>query len=155
MLLMTLSIVPMYNMCRMSTFDEYTSLIRELDQKGKVLVAKRHIEVDRAYREISEADVRYALKNRKVTQARIDDVIKWQGIDVNGRVIELLCRLYKTDGDSTLVIEEVEECSVETAYEPGVRDEDQRNNWLPLNPGWRVKVGTNGYVERISQKQKP
>ncbi len=136
----------------MSANAEYTQKIGALAKSGHVELAQRHIEVDRAYRDISRADCLKALENGRVIAVQAD-TIDWEGQDVDGRKLKLLCYFSDTKGQFTMSIVDAELVTVTTAYsnEPGDKGKDRdteiRKEWLKANPSWREKP--NGHVEKI------
>jgi hypothetical protein len=131
------------------SFDEITNKVVELVASDKVLISKKHIEQDRAYREIYGQDVKVVLESGKVVSVSADLSFRWVGSDSAGRDIQLVCRMADKDNNDTLQIVEAEELFVQTAYEIGTNasDETTRSDWLLKNPNWRLK--DNGCVERV------
>ena len=87
----------------MSSFEDITKKIKELlkIKSDKVKYATKHIEVDRAYREISIADVQQVLATGKVIAMAEDHCIEWKGKDIDDREIKLLCRMQTKNDDYT------------------------------------------------------
>ena len=140
-------------------YSEYTAKIRQLIQETpeRVFIRTRHIEQDRIWREISEADVRTVLGNGKVEGVRHEDLtVLWRGKDVDGRLIELQCALISEENEDTVVIKETIAVRVGTAYEPGRDDAKARRTWLKSHsdyeqaPGGRVRKKMS--VTRIGRK---
>jgi hypothetical protein len=129
--------------------DEYTVLVRRLVSDKKASVAQKHIEIDRAYREITVADVAAVLKSGKVISYGDDLRLEWVGKDIDGRTIKLLCRLHDADGEWTLSVSEALSLSVNTAYQVGADDRGLRQAWLADHPEWREKSTGQGHVERV------
>lgn len=130
----------------MPTNEEYAVRVKTLVNSDKLRIAKRHIEYDRAYRNIQVADVEEVLKAGRVTAVALDKRIEWQGKDTDGRKIKLLCRLKTCNHEDTLVILDAELVSVETAYEVGIDDSQLKKDFLAKNPDWQENL--KGHVEK-------
>ncbi len=144
-----------------SSLADYTTKIRELVSASpqRVLIHTRHIEQDRIWREISEADVRKVLSNGKVDSVRQEDLtVFWRGRDVDGRLIELQCALVNEEGADTLVVQDAFAARVGTAYEPRKDDAKARKEWLKAHPDYEEapgdKVRRKISVTHIGRKDK-
>jgi hypothetical protein len=138
----------------LSSFDQIKAKIKELlkNKSDKVKYATKHIEVDRAYREISIKDVQQVLASGKVVGLAEDHCIEWKGKDIDGREIKLLCRMRTADGENTFNILSAEYVFVGTAYHSSKADDKKiRKQWLLNNPDWREN--SQGYVERKNGKK--
>lgn len=137
----------------LSSFDEITAKIKELLKlkSGKIKYATKHIETDRAYREISIADVQQVLASGKVVGMAEDHCIEWKGKDIDGREIKLLCRMRTASGDYTFDVLMAEDAFIKTAYHlTKAKDELLKKEWLLKNPDWRENA--QGHVERKNGK---
>lgn len=113
----------------------------------RVWIRTRHIEKDRIWREISEADVRKVLSTGSVHSIRPgDNDILWRGTDSQGRILELQCSMVTQNGVDTLIVKDAETVRVGTAYRPGLDDEKVKQDWLKINPDYEVVAG--GKVQR-------
>lgn len=120
-----------------SSLTELTQWIRRTFQKTpeRVKIRTRHIEKDRIWREISEADVRKALGNGKVTSTRISDrTVFWRGKDIDGRELELQIGIENAAGTDVLVVRDAAICRVGTAYIPTQDDRLVKIEWLKNHP---------------------
>ncbi len=140
---------PIIEESALSSFDEINKKVRQLHRSGKVEFSRKHIEEDRAYREIYVVDVEEVLRNGKVVQVDVDQSFRWSGVDSDEREIQLVCRMLDNGGNDTLEVLTAEQLSIETAYEKGTKniDEKIRDEWLEKKKDWRLK--DNGCVERI------
>jgi hypothetical protein len=129
-------------------YDQLTKVIRQL--KGSIRFAEDHIQIDRAYREISvRLHLRRALNNGRVTSVDTSRVVAfWQGEDPDGRLLELwLCLLDSTGTTQTLVPADVKFIWVDTAYKPGTKgkpDDELKAAWLTVNSSEWEDSGNDG-----------
>lgn len=136
---------------RPASSSDVTRKIQGLVAANKVWIRKRHIEKDHIWRQITESDVRVVLSNGKVTATRTaDQTIFWQGSDVDGRIIELLCSLVNEKGVDTLVVQDAKQLKVGTAYEPGKDDEEVREEWLKQNPDYEKTPDGRGVQRKFT-----
>lgn len=122
-----------------ASFASFTAKIRQLVGAipQRVLIRTQHIEQDRMWREITEADIRKTLSSGKVENVRSDDLtIFWRGRDVDGRLLELQCALMDEDGNDTLIIQDAFVVRVGTAYEPRKDDARAKREWLKNHPDY-------------------
>ncbi len=133
----------------MAGFDEIVKKVRQLVAAQKVQFLRKHIEEERAYREIYIVDVNEVLKNGKVSSVNSDKSFRWVGTDNEGRQIQLVCRMADANNNDTLEVLEAEELFIRTAYEVGTKksDDEVKKEWLEKNKNWRLKQ--NGCVERV------
>lgn len=114
---------------------------------AKILIRTKHIEKDRIWRDISEADVRKVLSNGRVHSVRSSDqTVFWRGADANDRELELQCSLMNVNGVDTLVVKDADKVRIGTAYQPDVEDEKLKEEWLKRNPAYEKAPG--GKVQR-------
>lgn len=112
----------------------------------KALIGKRaydvrtkHIEVDRAWRQISANDVQAALKNAGVYKIK-EGKIYFRGKDLDGREIEMQAKCRDKNNEMTDDVAKAHWLIISTAYEPGSKSEDsnKRDAWLKENPDWEL-----------------
>ena len=130
---------------------DLTRKIRELNALGKLYIRSHHIEKERIYREISIEQVLRVIENGQVVQVReSDSSVIWQGRDVDGRCLELNCTLRDDDGEVTVVVNDVAEVIVGTAYDPKVRDDDAvKAVWLKSHSDYEDAGKRQGVRKKI------
>lgn len=130
--------------------DDYTRKIKELVYNKKYVVRRHHIENERVYREIQNADVEMALKNGHCNRVRKETRnLFWRGTDVDGRKLELMLSLLEKNGEETLVVAATEEIKVETAYEPGKDDKETIKEWLDGHPNYEELSNGKGVRRKV------
>lgn len=139
-----------------NTANQLTDKIKDLAKAGSLRIAVKHIEEDRAYRDIRQVDVRAVLKNGKV-DSYSKDTIQWKGKDDQGREIILLCCLIDKDSNATITVTDAILAKVETAYHGGklkgkAADDKLRKEWLKTRTDW--KENSQGHVVKKNGKSK-
>ncbi len=135
------------------TFKVFTLKIRDLIRNpSQVLIRKRHIEIDRIWREITLEDIWSVLKNGKITRIRHSDfTLFWSGHDEESRTLELLCSLVTLDGTETLVINDAHYLKIGTAYSPDLNDDETLKKWLQNNPDYERDLKTKGVRKKVKR----
>lgn len=135
----------------MESLNAYTKKTREILKAapGSLLINRYHIESERAYREIQEADVRKALENGAVTDVRTNETVVWQGKDVDGRKLELMLSLLDKDREETLVTDSAVFVRVGTAYDPSLDDKKLCRDWLKTNPKYEAEPNGRGVRRKV------
>lgn len=119
-----------------------------------VITRKRHIERERIWRRIFEADVLQVLRSGQCVLIRsTDESVIWRGEDQDGRCLELLCSVRSVEGRETLLIEEAHIFLVGTAYEPGTDDEVMIEEWLRENPDYERTLDKKGVQRKLTRFQ--
>ncbi len=130
-----------------------------LGDSKKLLIHRHHIEYERAYRKISEGDVKKVLLNGSVTAVKDAETLAWRGKDLDGQKLELLISLLDSEHNETMTSASAEYVKVKTAYQPGENDDQLRHKWLKENSDWRERPDGSGKVERkgpeVIVKRKP
>ena len=134
----------------MDDMEAYTKKIKQLVYDKKYFIRRHHIENERVYREISNADVEMVLKNGKCERVRAETKnVFWRGTDVDGRLLELMLTLLDEDGEETIAIENAVQVKVETAYEPGEDDKKVMQAWLKKNPNYEEIANGKGVRRKV------
>jgi hypothetical protein len=135
---------------KVSQQQDVTKKIKEIIQdETKIQIRTLHIEKKRIWREINAADVIRVLKSGKVESIRNNDTIIWRGNDSDRRTIDLQRSLLDVDGAVTIFVSDAVTVFIATAYDPTVRDERVKAEWLVQNPDYEMVSG--GEVRRKVQ----
>ena len=136
----------------MTGFEDIKKCIDALVAQKKYRVATKHIEVDRAYREIYSTDAIEVLKNGRVIGIASDKRVEWEGFDGENRKIKLLCRLSDVNGVETLSVLDAALVDIKSAAHTAAgkkgkaQDQKLKEEWLKNNSDW--VENSKGHVER-------
>lgn len=138
---------------KVEALNAYTQKIKSLltSSQKNLLINRHHIESERAYRGIHEADIQKTLQNGAVTDLRADTLtLIWQGRDGDGRTLELMLTMLDETKEETLETATSSFVRVGTAYDPSLNDKKVRHEWLKQNPDYEelpFDRGVRGYIK--------
>ena len=116
----------------------YTNKVKQLVKPGVLYIDRHHIETERMYREIHEADVVKVLQGGFAVELRQNGTLIWQGLDADGRKLELMLSLLNKEREETIETSSTDALRVSTAYDPTMDDAKLRQDWLKENTDYEV-----------------
>jgi len=133
------------------SLSDYTKKIKAIiKDKSKVVIKRKHIEVERIHRNISVSDVEKVLETGKAEKVReTDKTVFWVGTDPSGRKLTLQCSIVDSAKNDTLVVKEAETLRVGTVYDPSTDDAELIKKFLEENEDYELNAKGDGVQRKI------